>query len=107
MGMSRFSLILLPLVALGLFACPPADEDLMQVPEGGGRIAIAHNYSIAYGRAGHVVVLEPNGEVLGYSFAPGSPEMAAEPPDPTVLREAIAQTQEAHRMFYSKNYHWK
>ena len=81
--------------------------DLMQVPEGGGRIAIAHNYSIAYGRAGHVVVLEPNGEVLGYSFAPGSPEMAAEPPDPTVLREAIAQTQEAHRMFYSKNYHWK
>ena len=81
--------------------------DLMRVPQGGGRIAIAHNFSIAYGREGHVVVLEPNGETLGYSFTPGSPELEHETPDPVVLKEAIAQTQEAHRMFYSNNYHWK
>lgn len=81
--------------------------DLMQVPKDAGRIAIAHNYSIAYGRSGHIVVLEPNGEVLGYSFEPGSPKMVAEKPDPDILDEAIAQTQEAHRMFYAGQYHWK
>lgn len=81
--------------------------DLMRVPQGGGRINIAHNFSIAYGRAGHVVVLEPNGDVLGYSFEPGEAIMETETPDPVILREAVAQTQEAHRMFYSGSYHWR
>jgi len=81
--------------------------DLMRVPKGGGRIAIAHNFSIAYGRPGHVVVLEPNGQVEGYAFHPGDPEMPPEAPNPAVLKEAIAQTQTAHHLFYGGRYHWK
>lgn len=81
--------------------------DLLRIPKGGGRITIAHNFSIAYGRPGHVVVLDPNGELEGYTFSPGSPDMVRETPDPKVLEEAIAQTQEAHRMFYAREYHWK
>jgi phosphoglycerol transferase MdoB-like AlkP superfamily enzyme len=81
--------------------------DLRRVAKGKGRFAIAHNFSIAYGRPGHVVVLQPNGSIEGYSFKPGQPDMQRETPDPSILREAIAQTQEAHRMFYSNAYHWK
>jgi phosphoglycerol transferase MdoB-like AlkP superfamily enzyme len=81
--------------------------DLRRVVKGNGRFAIAHNFSIAYGRPGHVVVLEPNGGVEGYRFNPGQADMQRETPDPAVLHEAIAQTQEAHRMFYSGAYHWK
>jgi hypothetical protein len=77
------------------------------VPKDGGRIAIAHNFSIAYGRPGHVVVLEPNGQVEGYAFHPGDPEMPPEAPNPAVLKEAIAQTQTAHHLFYGGRYHWK
>ncbi len=81
--------------------------DLRRVEKGGGRIAIAHNFSIAYGRPGHIVVIEPNGKVEGYRFTPGVPETLPETPEPTILREAIAQTQEAHRMFYAGAYHWR
>ena len=81
--------------------------DLRRVEKGKGRIAIAHNFSIAYGRPGHLVVVEPNGTVEGYRFTPGVPEMPPETPEPAILREAIAQTQEAHRMFYAGAYHWK
>ncbi|MBT3370436.1 MAG: sulfatase-like hydrolase/transferase [Rhodospirillaceae bacterium] len=81
--------------------------DLRRVEKGKGRIAIAHNFSIAYGRPGHLVVLEPNGAVEGYRFTPGQPILAPETPKPSLLNEAIAQTQEAHRMFYSGGYHWK
>ena len=81
--------------------------DLMRVPEGGGRIAVAHNFSIAYGRRGHLVVLEPNSEVQGYKFNPGDPNMEPEITSPEILSEAIAQTQIAHQMFYAKKYHWK
>jgi len=80
--------------------------DLTRVPDGGGRISIAHNFSIAYGRRGHLVILEPNGETLGYTFEPGSPEMNPESPHPDILMEAVSQTQEAHRMFYAGKYHW-
>ena len=105
---AQIDLIPTLLVLLGIsYDSPFFGLDLMLVPKDGGRIAIAHNYSIAYGRPGHVVVLEPNGDVLGYSFEPGSPKMVAQTPDPIVMREAIAQTQEAHRMFYARKYHWK
>ena len=79
--------------------------DLLRVPKGGGRIAIAHNFSVAFGRPGHVVVLEPNGATVGYGFTPGVENMRPEPPDPTTLEMAIAQTQEAHRAFYAGRYH--
>ncbi len=81
--------------------------DLRRVPEGEGRIAIAHNFSIAFGRKGHLVVLEPNGPSEGYSFAPGLEPLQAEAPDPDTLRLAVAQTQEAHRAFYEGRYHWR
>lgn len=81
--------------------------DLLRVPEGGGRIAMAHNFSVAYGRPGHVVVLEPGAAAEGYRFTPGKAEMIPETPDPETLRMAIAQTQEAHRVFYSRLYHWR
>ena len=81
--------------------------DLRRVPKGKGRINIAHNFSIAYGRPGHLVVLDPNGSIEGYRFNPGEPDMQRETPDPETLREAMAQTQEAHRMFYAGAYHWK
>jgi len=79
--------------------------DLLRVPKGGGRIAIAHNFSVAFGRPGHVVVLEPNGATVGYGFTPGVENMRPEPPDPTTVEMAIAQTQEAHRAFYAGRYH--
>ena len=81
--------------------------DLMRVPKDGGHFAISHNFSIAFGRPGHVVVLEPNGETLGYAFSPHAKELAPEAPDPATLRMAIAQTQEAHRAFYARHYHWR
>jgi hypothetical protein len=81
--------------------------DLRRVEKGKGRIAITHNFSIAVGRPGHLVMLEPNGAVEGYRFNPGQAELTRETPEPALLNEAIAQTQEAHRMFYSGGYHWK
>ncbi len=81
--------------------------DLMRVPEGEGRFAMAHNFSIAFGRPGHVVVLEPNRKVEGYKFDPRIAELPVEKPDPQTLAMAIAQTQLAHRAFYSHRYHWR
>lgn len=81
--------------------------DLMRVPEGGGRFAIAHNFSIAFGRRGHLVVLNPNGETRGYEFAPDAKTLPPEKPDAETLAMAIAQTQEAHRAFYGRRYHWR
>jgi|TARA_B100002003_G_scaffold202651_1_gene194918 phosphoglycerol transferase MdoB-like AlkP superfamily enzyme len=81
--------------------------DLRRVKKGKGRIAIAHNFSIAYGRPGHIVVLEPNRTVKGYRFTPGVPGLRPETPEPAILDEAIAQTQEAHGMFYAGAYHWR
>jgi len=82
-------------------------RDLMRVPAEDGRFAIAHNFSIALGRPGHVVVLQPNGLVEGYSFSTGTKALTPEDPDPIALEMAIAQTQEAHRAFYSRRYHWR
>lgn len=80
--------------------------DLRHVPEGGGRIAMAHNFSVAYGTGEHVVVLEPNRTIKGYRFKPGRNQLQREAaPDPTTARLAIAQTQTAHRMFYARRYH--
>lgn len=81
--------------------------DLMRVPAGGGRFAIAHNFSIAFGRPGHVVVLEPKRRVEGYRFEVGKDDLPIEEPDPRTLAMAIAQTQLAHQAFYGRRYHWK
>lgn len=80
--------------------------DLMRVPPDKGRIAISHNFGIAFGMPGHLVVMEPNGKTEGYAFHPGDPELKREEPDPETLKYAIGQTQEAHRAFYAHHYHW-
>ena len=54
-----------------------------------------------------MVVLEPNGQIEGYAFHTDDPEMPPETPDPAILKEAIAQTQTAHHLFYGGRYHWK
>lgn len=79
--------------------------DLLRVPPGGGRIAVAHNFSVAFARPGHAVVLEPDGSERGYRFTPGSEALPPEAPDPAVSAEARAVTQTAHRMFYAHEYH--
>jgi hypothetical protein len=80
--------------------------DLLRVPKDDGRIVMAHNYSVAYGRRGQVVVLEPTGEIKGYNMPPegGKPTPLASP-DPALAREAVAITQTAHHMFYQHEYH--
>lgn len=87
------------------YVSPFFGKDLALVPEGGGWISAAHNFSIAYGRPGHVVVLQPKNPTLGYSFTPGLAPLTPETPDPETVKEATALTQTAHRMFYAHQYH--
>ena len=80
--------------------------DLRRVPPGGGRFAMAHNFSVAWGVGGQVAVLEPNGAIKGYRVIEGGRALERlESPDPGVARSAIAVTQTAHRMFYGQEYH--
>jgi phosphoglycerol transferase MdoB-like AlkP superfamily enzyme len=80
--------------------------DLRHVPPGGGRIAMAHNFSVAFGTKNQLVVLEPNRTMRAYSFTPGpTPPVWQNEPDPDVAKLAIAETQTAHRMFYNHQYH--
>ena len=80
--------------------------DLRHVPPGEGRVAMAHNYSVAYGRHGQLVVLGPQQDLTGYRLTSGpEPLGKAVPPDPALATEAIAVTQTAHRMFYGHQYH--
>ena len=82
--------------------------DLLRVPAGGGRIAMAHNYSVAYGRKDQLVVLEPTGEIKGYRMPPTGGTTTPLPAPATELAdEAVAITQTAHRMFYQREYHWR
>ncbi|HEX2527111.1 MAG TPA: sulfatase-like hydrolase/transferase [Geminicoccus sp.] len=80
--------------------------DLRRVPDGQGRVAMAHNYSVAYGRNGKVVVLGPKRDLTSYRMEPGPhplvPDAAV---DADLSRHAISATQTAHRMFYGHQYH--
>lgn len=80
-------------------------KDLRLEPADGGWISTAHNFSVAFGRPGHVVVLQPHGPTLGYSFEPGLAPLKPEASDPETEKQAIALTQTAHRMFYAHQYH--
>lgn len=79
--------------------------DLTRVPPDGGRIAVAHNFSIAFARGSHAVVLEPNGKAKGFAFRKGNVPLEPGPVDPDTLKQAIAVTQTAHHMFYAHQYH--
>lgn len=92
---------------LGLsYESPFFGVDLRRVPKGAGRVVMAHNYSIAFGRDGLVATLEPNGTSKGYRMTlDDRPMTPMDRPDPEVLRAAIAITQTAHHMFYAGKYH--
>lgn len=75
--------------------------DLLRLEPGEGRIAMAHNFSVAYGAGGHVAVLQPSRKVSTYRLD-GQPESRSAE---EVLRQAIAVVQSAHHMFYEHRYH--
>jgi phosphoglycerol transferase MdoB-like AlkP superfamily enzyme len=82
--------------------------DLRRVPAGGGRIAMAHNFDVAVGDGHNAVVLTPKGAILPYAMQPGPFQLRPMPPDnppPLLTKQAVAQTQTAHRMFYARQYH--
>ncbi len=79
-----------------------------QAQDGRGRIAMAHNFDVAVGDGAHAVVLTPKGDLRGYTMRAG-PHQLEPSPDATlpelIRRQAVAQTQTAHRMFYARQYH--
>ena len=94
---------------LGLsYDSPFFGVDLRRVPPGGGRIAMAHNFDVAVGDGHNAVVLTPKGDLLPYAMQPGPFQLQPVPAKalPTLLmKQAAAQTQTAHRMFYARQYH--
>ncbi|MES1991468.1 MAG: LTA synthase family protein [Pseudomonadota bacterium] len=87
------------------YVSPFFGKDLTIEPDNGGWSSTAHNFSVAFAKPGHVAVLLPNEPTLGYKFEPGLTPLTPEQPDPETMRDAIALTQTAHRMFYSHQYH--
>ncbi|HEY4343004.1 MAG TPA: sulfatase-like hydrolase/transferase [Parvibaculum sp.] len=87
------------------YVSPFFGKDITLLPSNGGWTSTAFNFSIAYSRPGHVVVLRPHQPSLGYAFTPGLKPLVSETPDPETLKEATALTQTAHHMFYSHQYH--
>ena len=83
--------------------------DLRRAPrDGTGRIAMAHNFDVAVGDGKHAVVLTPKGGLVPYVMKTGPYQL--ERMDPAQLpvliqKQAVAQTQTAHRMFYARQYH--
>ena len=92
---------------LGLsYDSPFFGVDLRHVPEGGGRIAMAHNFDVAVGDGKHAVVLTPKGDLRTYSMEVGDHQLKPAKDVPELIRkQAVAMTQTAHRMFYNHQYH--
>lgn len=76
--------------------------------DGHGRIAMAHNFDVAVGDGHNAVILTPKGDLRGYAMRTGPYQLEQRPeadiPD-LIRRQAVAQTQTAHRMFYARQYH--
>jgi phosphoglycerol transferase MdoB-like AlkP superfamily enzyme len=80
--------------------------DLKRVPSGQGRVVMDHNFSIAYGNGRNVAVLQPREASRGYAMTVGPKDLVpSEVVDPALLKDAIALTQTAHRLFYARRYH--
>lgn len=82
--------------------------DLRRVPKDGGRIAMAHNFDVAVGNGSNAVILTPKGATRPYTMRPGPFQLepvAEEAVPPLLMKQAAAQTQTAHRMFYARQYH--
>ncbi len=94
---------------LGLsYDSPFFGVDLRRVPEGGGRIAMAHNFDVAVGDGKHAVVLTPKGDIRSYTMKTGPYQLEPAKDAPELIRkQAVAMTQTAHRMFYNHQYHEK
>lgn len=94
---------------LGLsYDSPFFGVDLRRVPPRGGRIAMAHNFDVAFGDGKNAVVLTPKGALRPYSMQTGPFQLDPVTPEnvpPLILKQAVAQTQTAHRMFYARQYH--
>ena len=81
--------------------------DLRRRPDGAGRAVMAHNFDIAYGDGRNVAVLRPSSPPQGYRMTLGPKDLEpTKTVDQNVLDMAIATTQTAHRLFYSRAYHW-
>jgi phosphoglycerol transferase MdoB-like AlkP superfamily enzyme len=82
--------------------------DLHRVPPGGGRIAMAHNFDVAVGNGRNAVILTPKGATRPYAMQPGPFQLQPVPAETVpalIMKQAAAQTQTAHRMFYARQYH--
>lgn len=94
----------------GSYDSPFFGVDLRHVPKGEGRIAMAHNFSIAWGRMqggeGRLAVLQPGRTLQTYRFMSGpQPATLLAETDPHLAQTAIAVTQGAHALFYAQHYH--
>ena len=94
---------------LGLsYDSPFFGVDLRRVPKDGGRIAMAHNFDVAVGNGKNAVALTPKGDLRPYGMQTGPYQLTPVAPEavpPLILKQAVAQTQTAHRMFYARQYH--
>jgi phosphoglycerol transferase MdoB-like AlkP superfamily enzyme len=92
---------------LGLsYDSPFFGVDLRRVPEGGGRVVMEHNFSVAYGNGREVAMILPARETRGYAMRPGPYELTPElMPDAQMLDRNVALIQSAHAAFYARDYH--
>jgi phosphoglycerol transferase MdoB-like AlkP superfamily enzyme len=83
--------------------------DLRRAPQNGtGRIAMAHNFDVAVGDGRNAVVLTPKADLVPYSMKAGPYQLERIAPEALperIRKQAAAQTQTAHRMFYARQYH--
>ncbi len=80
--------------------------DLRRVPEGKGRVAMEHNFSVALGDGKDVAMLLPGRDKRGWSMTIGPADLQPEAePQADLLRQAIALFQTAHHLFYAGRYH--
>jgi phosphoglycerol transferase MdoB-like AlkP superfamily enzyme len=92
---------------LGLsYDSPFFGVDLRRVPEGGGRVVMEHNFSVAFGNGRDVAMILPARETRGYAMRPGPFELTIEKQtNEQLLDETVALIQSAHAAFYAREYH--
>ena len=70
------------------------------------RAVMEHNYSIGIADGREVAAILPGNRTAAYTMELGPKQLVPKSaPDPELLRNAIALTQTAHRMFYAREYH--
>ncbi|MBM3565426.1 MAG: hypothetical protein FJX42_04850 [Alphaproteobacteria bacterium] len=80
--------------------------DLTRVPRDGGRVVMEHNYAIGMGAGGRVAAIMPGQRTQGYTMKPGPYDLVPVPEaDLELVKDTVALTQVAHRLFYGRRYH--